>query len=180
MSELRIYALRWTERMTENDSWGDESGVTFVDRTTVIEATSANDAHDKWEAEYANDGTNGLHSLHRVIEHPFVKGYIKVEIPNDDAYAVSVDALLRQHATSEVYKDPSKNEDDIADYIEQHSIALFEHDTDTLIRWAKAHTDWDELVDENAVKRFNTPPKPPVDRATHWKNGTHTFLANID
>lgn len=174
------YALRWTERMTENDGWGDESGVSFVDRTTIIEATSANDANDKWDAEYANDGTNGLHSLHRIIEHPFAQGYVKVEIPNDDTYAVSVDALLREHAMAEVYKHMNSNEDMVADYIEKESIPLFEHDTDALIAWAKAHTDWDGLVEDNAVKRFKTAPKPPVDRATHWKNGTHTFLANIE
>ena len=174
------YALRWTERMTENDGWGDECGVTLTDRSIIIEATNANEANDKWDAEYANDGTNGLHSLHRIIEHPFAQGYVKVEIPNDDTYAVSVDALLRQHAVAEVYKYMNANEDMVADYIEKESIPLFEHDTDALIAWAKAHTDWDELVDDNAVKRFKTPPKPPVDRASYWKNGTHTFLANIE
>ncbi len=180
MSELRKYALRWTERMTENDGWGDECGVTLTDRSIIIEATNANEANDKWDAEYANDGTNGLHSLHRIIEHPFAQGYVKVEIPNDDTYAVSVDALLRQHAMAEVYKYMNSNEDMVADYIEKESIPLFEHDTDALIAWSKANTDWDELVEDNAVKRFKTPPKPPVDRATHWKNGTHTFLANIE
>lgn len=38
---------------------------------------------------------------------------------------------------------------------------------------------WEELVKDNTV-RSNTASKLPVDRTTHWENGTHTFLANIE
>lgn len=180
MSEQYEYVLRWTERMSENDGFGDESGVALVDRTITIEAISADDAQNKWDEEYANEGTNGLHSLHRVVKHPFVEGYIKVEVPNENTYAVSVDELLRQHATAEVFKDPSKNEDDIAYYIVKESIPFFENNTDALLEWAKAHTDWCDLIYENAVKQLRTPPKQPVDLSSYWKSGTHTFLANIE
>jgi len=173
------YTAIWTERVIESDGFGDEIDKTHYVRNLVIHADSANQAQEIWDRENANEGTNGLTDLYRHIDHPLAKSFIRVELSDTQHFAVRVHSILREHAQKHVYRDPSKSEDDVSDYILTDSIPLFENDTNALIAWAQENTNWDSLVDDRAVLQLKTPQPVVISKDEYWKTGTHTFVDEI-
>lgn len=138
---LKKFRLTWDERVGEHDGFGDEVNHHFEKKSVIIEAENEDLACDRWDKEYANEGTNGLDDCVEVIEHEILTKHLFVDMPDGLTYGIPVELIARHRAES--YVDEFDN--DITKSLLEDTIPYFEERDYNIRDWASNNMNWSEV-----------------------------------